>query len=188
MFRFRLVPCSLALPGKVLPSFCCILTPYLPSAMLEGFWGEQAIWDTLRKNWRALSLLFKHLWELRQSCCLLDQLWLGGVKLSPGPRAAEPGSAVQGSLTLRGACKAVEGDAGCPWEQLWDCAGWQVKDVRETSLLPPPIPFGVLAVGCCSLRRVATVLQLWGPMGHPGNQLQDASLISDPSRRVACVR
>lgn len=49
------------------------------------------------------------------------------------------------------------------------------------------------ALVCClwdaaTLRRVAAVLQLWGPEGHPRNQLQDASLISDPSRRVACMR
>lgn len=39
-----------------------------------------------------------------------------------------------------------------------------------------------------ALRRIAVVLQLWGPMGHPRNQLKDVSLIPDPSGRVACVR
>lgn len=48
----------------------------------------------------------------------------GRGNIVPRPRAAEPVSALQGNLTLRGACRAVEGDAGCPWEQLWDCAGW----------------------------------------------------------------
>lgn len=90
-------------------SLCCILTPYLTSAMLEGFWQLEGAgsWGHAEEKLEGeLSLLFKHLWALGQSCCFLEWLWLGGEALSPGPRAAEPSSALQGSLTLKGACKA----------------------------------------------------------------------------------